>query len=200
MVGVGTLEMLYSMWPILPLSIFSVLLIVLPSPWSLLIIVVVLLVPCAALYARYALGFPVAAIEGRKARVSIQRSVTLGAGYRWKVFGAVVLPAVMLLTVFSSAELLFNWLEAAMAHKGISLMIWLGAEQACLSAARLVAAPFSACALTLAYYDLRVRKEGLDVERMMAAAGMAVDAPVAVVQVLDPVAANQPEPQTGDAG
>jgi hypothetical protein len=135
-------------------------------------IMVVAMVPCGLLWARYQLAYPAAAILGTDVSASIKRSVTLGDGFRWKVLWASALPAGVFWALQFSGDLLIDLL------KGISSF---GRHVDFLAPfiqnfwhllVGLVFLPLQSIAITLVYYDLCVRKEGLDVALMMEQAGM----------------------------
>jgi hypothetical protein len=79
----------------------------------------------------------------------------LTKGYRWKVFAlALLLPVVSL--VASPIESVLTALAGPIA--GLTgQLIWTG-----------IAAAFSAIVISVTYYDLRVIKEGVDIERIAA--------------------------------
>jgi hypothetical protein len=129
-------------------------------------------IPSIALYTRYALAFPATAIEGLSAFSSIDRSVKLGEGGRWRICFGFLVPTVpsLMLTLGTSALighfkthsplLAGSPLAAAWTRGGVNLI------------AAMVFSPYSAIVRTLLYYDQRIRHEGYDVERMMDAAGL----------------------------
>jgi len=137
--------------------------------WSILLLGAI---PCIALYTRVALAFPATAIQNLNISQSIDRSVALSEGARLRICWGYLVPLVpSLMLSFGSAGLLEslkqtnallanNPLLVAAIHGGVQLI------------ATLLFTPYTAIVLTLLYYDQRIRKEGFDVERMMAAAGL----------------------------
>jgi hypothetical protein len=135
-------------------------------------LILLAVVPFALVWARYQLAFPAAAILGTDTSASIKRSVTLGDGFRWKVLWASALPA----GIFWALQLSGDWVIELL--KGIHSF---GRHADFLAPfiqnfwhllVGLVFLPLQAIAITLVYYDLCVRKEGLDVALMMEKAGM----------------------------
>jgi hypothetical protein len=142
-------------------------------------------VPCIALYTRYALAFPATAIEDVPAQSAIQRSISLGKGARWRICGGFLVPLVPAIALGAGAGALieiFKKHSPLLAGSPLGVAGINGLVQLFVA---LVFTPFSAIVLTLLYYDQRIRREGYDIEQMMAAAGLnplptppAPDAPV----------------------
>jgi MFS family permease len=137
--------------------------------WSIWIIA---LIPCLALYARYALAFPATATEDLPASQAIDRSVALSEGGRMRICLGVVVPAAPSFAItFGSIGLISHFKAYSPLLAGSPLGVaFIDAIAALL--ATLVFSPYSAIVLTLLYYDQRIRREGFDVERMMVAAGL----------------------------
>jgi hypothetical protein len=119
------------------------------------------------LSARYTLSLPAVLLEDIKGRAGIRRSVQLSLGRRGQIFVALLLglllsysavilfegPFYLVIAVMGIKGQLPNWLIL-----GISLSGTVGAA---------VASPLLMIALVLCYYDLRIRKEGFDLQHMM---------------------------------
>jgi hypothetical protein len=130
-------------------------------------------VPCGLLWARYQLAFPAAAILGTDTSASIKRSVTLGDGYRWKVMWAGVLPGGISLALQGSGDWFFELLKGWHYFGRHSDFFAPFLDNFWNLLVGLVFLPLQSIAITLVYYDLCVRKEGLDVTLLMEQAGMA---------------------------
>ena len=115
-----------------------------------------LIVPGVLLLTWWGLAGPVAVLERRRAMASLGRSRELVRGLFWHVLGTLVLAAV--LTLIASGVLLVIGLPLSHlpAPAGTALAgLWSAAVRAAVS-------PYSACVTTLLYFDLRARKEGID--------------------------------------
>jgi uncharacterized membrane protein len=145
------------------------------------VIFFLLLIP-AGIYAilmglRYALAVPACVVEELPARKALRRSVELSKGARGRIFvlGLLVIAIEMGLVFF--AQIFF--VIAAFQHPGHLLPVWIRVTQQIVGfCTNTFIGPIYATALTLFYYDQRVRKEGYDIERMMQAAGLTVPAPL----------------------
>jgi len=192
LVGLTFLEGIYAGWPFIVAAFISVGMatsgasILLQAPvWILGAI------PCVALYTRYALAFPATAMEDLPAQSAIQRSINLGEGGRWRICGGFVVPAVPALALAAGSAALVGSLKTysplltggPFAVAGINGIVGL--------IVALVFTPYSAIVLTLLYYDQRIRREGFDIEQMMAAAGLNPTATLPAPDV--PVASAVPE-------
>ena len=149
---------------------------------ALVAIIVILAVIVAAiigvvLYLRYSLAVPACVLEELKASTAIKRSVTLTAGVRGQIFVIYFLMGVITYIVMFVFLIPATFL-AALVAKGSPAVVTLFAALATFLAGTL-AGPIATIALSLVYFDQRVRKEAFDIQLMMAA----VDGtPVAGVQ------------------
>src|SRR5262249_21455883 len=96
LIGLAIWQGLLVFWPVIPV-VFIVTLAAQGGDsntyWTVFgIVLVLVLVPCAMLFARYGLAFAATAITDSTASESIKRSIELGRGYRGKVFWAYALP------------------------------------------------------------------------------------------------------------
>lgn len=168
MIGLTILQSLYSYWPLI---IGLVALAAAPNAVG-AVLFAVSLACCGFFVARYALAFPATAIMDSTATDSLRRSDELGRGFRWKVLWAYALPAGIVLALNLGGVELFAWLKPASAL-GIASFLWESMGDLWIFLVNIIFGPVASIAVTLAYYDLCVRKEGLDIEQMMAQAGMA---------------------------
>jgi hypothetical protein len=136
-----------------------------------------LMAMCGPLLARYLLAFPATAVAGSNVHDSLQRSVQLGRGFRWKVFWAYAVPIGIQLALIGAGAGLAAFLTARFGLAGRGAVLWQAGQNLWRFLVTLIFDPVRYIALTLTYYDLCVRKEGLDVSLMMEQAGMEVDTP-----------------------
>jgi hypothetical protein len=126
-------------------------------------------------------AIPVKSLEGLSVGKSLRRSWTLSIGSRWKIifvrFALVLIGWLVNLSLSIILVLLFRWIIGNFGvwwhyyrniYSGIGFL-------AAFTASTLIG-PILPIALTLFYYDQRIRHEGYDIERMMEAAGL--NAPV----------------------
>lgn len=130
------------------------------------------LIPGLILLAGLVLATPALVIEDRAhATDAMGRSWALSRGYRWKVLGCVVVT--VLLIVLPTFALGTATSVSAFRNGGVVTVpsvigiVWLTIAQAL----QMLIYPLLYCVLTVAYYDLRVRKEAFDLEVL--AAGLA---------------------------
>ena len=118
---------------------------------------------------RYALAVPALIIENLKARDAIKRSVTLAKGNLWKIFLTAVLMYIINIVVASIFQGPFWLAMIFMSVKSQAFPLWLEVPMY-LSAGvgGALSGPLFVIALALLYYDARVRKEGFDLQLMMA--------------------------------
>jgi hypothetical protein len=119
---------------------------------------------------RYSLAVPACTVENLKARAAIRRSIELSKGSRWRIFMLGLLALIIQLGLTFITQGVFIFLE--LRHKTV-LPLWMSILQQFLAfLTNTFVGPIYATGFTLFYYDQRVRKEGFDIEHMMAAAGM----------------------------
>jgi hypothetical protein len=129
-----------------------------------------LVIPGIVLLVRYWVAVPVAVIESPGATASLQRSSELTEGNRWRIFAVAVL--MLLVTFFSMIVLGLAVGALAGAFGGSETAEVAGAATPALTLAllTLVLIPvqcLTAVAPVIAYHDLRVGKEGVDVEDLL---------------------------------
>jgi hypothetical protein len=143
--------------------------------------ILLLIVPGIVLSIRWALTVPVAVLEHRGLRESLARSSELTKGHRWRVF------------LISGLIIVLIYIVALLVQ--VPLMVVLGVSQGQplrpgeLSPSAQIAipvagfltqsvlSPIMTIALSLVYYDERVRKEAFDLEHMMQQLDAAAGAP-----------------------
>jgi len=119
------------------------------------------------LYVRYSLAVQACVLEEIKAKDAIKRSVVLSRGGRGRIFVIYVLMVVMTYIVVFVFLIPATFL-AALVAKGSPAVAILATGLATFLAGAL-AGPIATIALSLVYFDQRVRKEAFDLQLMMAA-------------------------------
>jgi hypothetical protein len=142
-----------------------------PPPAALAIVLVLLVVASfvvgIVLYLRYALAVPACVLEDIKASAAIKRSVTLSAGSRGQIFVIYFLMAVITYIVMFVFLIPATFLAAFFAKGSPAVATLAGGLAGFLAGA--LAGPIATIALSLVYFDQRVRKEAFDLQLMMAA-------------------------------
>jgi Membrane domain of glycerophosphoryl diester phosphodiesterase len=145
------------------------------------IIVLLLPIPSGAFLflwmgACLALAFPAAALEHLGGFKALRRSWRLSRGCRMRILGVSVAIAIIgnilgwavyFLMLWAWRDLFSHWHLGGMGRNFLSIATYF-----LYGAIATFVAPLLPIAVTLFYYDQRVRKEGYDLERMMEAAGL----------------------------
>ncbi len=121
---------------------------------------------------RYAVAVPALLLENVGARQAMSRSVQLTRGYRSRIFmiGVLMVLVTIVATLVFKAPFSIATVAAAAGNHHITL--WLAyASDVAGGVSGALSAPLLMIGLALAYYDVRVRKEGLDLQLMMASLG-----------------------------
>jgi glycerophosphoryl diester phosphodiesterase family protein len=117
---------------------------------------------------RYAVSVPAAVLEDESATDAITRSVQLTEDYRGRTFVLVMFSLVIAyaaLFIFQGPFLVV----AAMAEQGSAMYFWTNMLSSVFGAiGSALTSPLMVVAFAVLYYDLRVRKEGLDLDVMLA--------------------------------
>jgi hypothetical protein len=146
----------------------------------------------------YLLAIPAWCAEQIGLRKIFQRAHNLSKHCRWRIVIARLLPATLAVILYLALSMTLRYLVTAIArgsHTAVySYQYVLASSYSVISATiATFVAPIFPIALTLLYYDQRIRKEGYDIERMMDAAGL--NESQAPVEAL----AGEPVPQGGDS-
>jgi hypothetical protein len=121
---------------------------------------ILLIVPGILFAIRFTFGSIVVAVEGARGTSAMRRSWRLAKGHFWKILGTLFLAGLLAGVIASVLSLPFTVAGVAMGSSGWFLR-WIGA-----SIAAVITRPFSAMVGVLLYFDMRVRKEGLDLALM----------------------------------
>ena len=134
-----------------------------------------LVVPGVWLYVAWAFALPVLLVEGLRGPAALGRSFALVRGRWWRTFGAVLVGFLLAAAVSMVVRsILLVGVEAG--EDSDVLVLALTALGGILGLA--LGTPLQAAVLAVVYFDLRVRKEGFDLEQL--AHGLDADPPPAV--------------------
>ena len=132
------------------------------------------LVPGIYLAVMWIFVTPIIAIEGRPAMEALKRSWDLVHGEFWRVFGTYFLLSMLVALVGGAVSWpVYGLIFALLGQHQAALAQALGAGIS--TAASIVVQPVAITGLVLLYYDLRVRKEGFDLQVL--AQAMHMEAP-----------------------
>jgi len=120
---------------------------------------------------RYALALPASVVENLKLLPAIRRSIALSKGSRGRIFMLWMLVVVVEIMALALTQTFFV-VYAVRHHSQLPVGLRIGQQIVSFFTNSFVG-PILAIGTTLFYYDQRVRKEGFDIEWMMAAAGLA---------------------------
>lgn len=120
-----------------------------------------LILPGIYLYVAWAFALPVLLVEGLRGPKALGRSFQLVKGRWWRTFGVIVVGFILATIVSTIAQAVF--LIGIFAGEGNDALV-LALSAIAGIAGLSVSTPFQAALLTVIYFDLRVRKEGFDLE------------------------------------
>jgi hypothetical protein len=127
-----------------------------------------LIVPGIMILCRIAIAIPVATLEPVSASEAVSRSMRLSKGRAWHVFAVFALVAGLIMVATTIFQLPFLLMAGSM-FKPHALPIGLFLLSELFSwIASVLVAPVGTIALSLLYYDFRIRKEAFDLEHLMA--------------------------------
>ena len=138
-------------------------------------------IPGFVLLSGLALGTPCLVLEGPVGPTeAMNRSWALTKGYKWRMFGLLIVSWVLIVVAVLGATLVASIVVSFLvgspltdpsATETVSASARVGGVlvQIVQLLVNVIISPFPYCVLTVAYYDLRVRKEGFDLEMLHAA-------------------------------
>lgn len=146
-------------------------LILLSLMYGILVVIglVLLIVPGVYLIVVWSVAIPALMFEHAGGFKALTRSFELVRGRWWATFAVMVVTIVALFIVLLVVGLVFNGVESALGVD--STGIWLGLNGIKTVVAALISYPFIGSVIAVLYIDLRVRKEGLDLELLAGALG-----------------------------
>jgi hypothetical protein len=124
-----------------------------------------LIVGAFVVYTLLAVTVPALLVEDRRGTKALRRSWNLVRNNGWRTFLVLVVAGIFTGLVQAVASLVG---EVASGLADENIEIWVAIVQGLSALALAFAASFSAVITTVIYYDLRIRKEGFDIELMTA--------------------------------
>jgi hypothetical protein len=121
---------------------------------------VLLIIPGIWLYAAWSVATPALLIEARGAWPALRRSFQLVRGRWWPTAGVLIASEVMVSVVGGAVQ----GLLVGIFLTGSSVVVVVALVSLAAAVSAVLTRPFVAAVRTVLYYDLRVRKEGYDVE------------------------------------
>jgi hypothetical protein len=129
-------------------------------------------IPGIILVCRTAVAVPVSMLEDSKSIRSLERSMELTKGHTLQLF--VILAMVWVVTMLTASifqfPLMYFVYTAARTHQALpfGVLLW---QHFAAFISQVLAAPIGNIAVSLMYYNLRVRKEAFDIQHLMASMG-----------------------------
>lgn len=119
-----------------------------------------LVIGAVFVYVRFLFGPAVVIVEGTRGTDALRRSWRLARGFFWKILGTTVLAGILTSIIGGILQFPLGLAGVAAGESGWFLA-GLGA-----AIAAVITGPFSAVVGVLLYFDMRIRKEGLDLALM----------------------------------
>lgn len=166
------------------------------------LIVIAMFVVCIWIWLRFCLAFPASVTEDKKAWPCLQRSAQLSKGSRGRIFVMYLMVVIMTVVVYYALTLPVDIALKLTVYKSMGGVALLTKPPILLQVVNLFVnclerafvMPIYAIALLLFYNDQRTRKEGYDIELLMANAGWSA-LPLAPA----PAPSHPPAPETASA-
>ncbi len=157
------------------------------SMFASLLLLAILFIPVCGLFfwlgISFSLAVPAVALEGTAGFIALRRSWVLSKGSRLRIFFTYLTLVVLSWILMYCFAFIVRWIfiyfgQAHLSKPTLQRLYLLYAPLVYFLYSSIYAllSPIYPIALTLFYYDQRIRKEGYDIERMMEAAGL--NAPV----------------------
>lgn len=137
---------------------------------------VALIVPGVWLYVSWSVASPVLLIDRVGPARALRRSFRLVRGRWWPTAGVLLVSLVMGGVIAGAFEALLAALALSSSHPSVLLATSVVSLAAAVST--IITKPFQAAVVTVLYYDLRVRREGFDLELLAEQLGL----PAAIAQ------------------
>ena len=151
------------------------------------------ILPGIWLYIAWALAMPALLVEGLRGRKALGRSYGLVKGRWWRTFGVIAF-GFIIVGVFSGIVQAVFLIGIVFEPDNDALILVLSALSGIVGL--VIGTPFQAALLTVVYFDLRVRKEGFDLELLAQGIGGNVPA-VPVTSGPSPLLPSDKEGGTG---
>lgn len=130
--------------------------------------VLLLIVPGIYIYCRLAVSVPASVVEQESPVAAMERSMELTKGYAGQMFLLLLLVMVLtyVVTIVLQMPVMFFTITAAMAKHQVSTGVAAYSYVADF-VSQVVVGPVGTISAALMYYNLRVRKEGFDIQHLM---------------------------------
>lgn len=152
---------------------------------------VLLVLPSIWLYVAWAFALPALLVEGLRGRKALGRSYHLVKGRWWRTFGVIAVGFILATILSTVAQaVFFVGIFAGEGNDAFVLVLSTIAGIAGLA----VSTPFQAALLTVLYFDLRVRREGFDLELLAQEIGASVQPAAAGAVAAEPEPVPPPVP------
>ena len=127
---------------------------------------ILLIVPAVLFLASFQFATPAVVVEGAGVSQALRRSWELSTGFRWKILGIVIV--VGLINSVAGAILAFPLAIVGVVLGAVTGQVVVSEFLSSVAStiAQVITAPLSTIAVTLLYFDLRVRKEAFDLTVM----------------------------------
>jgi len=135
--------------------------------------VIALFVPGFILLARTGVAVPVAMLEDENPSSAISRSMELTKGFGWSVFAIFVLTWIISIIALLVFQYPATFITILTAKDHASPFLLLAFQDLTQFISSTLVGPIGTIALSLMYYNLRVQKEGFDLQHMMTTMGSA---------------------------
>ena len=126
------------------------------------------IVPGIYLYVAWSVAVPVLLLEDVRGRRALTRSRELVKGRWWSILGAIVVSGILAGIV----QGVFSGLLLAVVSSADNEVVSATAGAVANTAGSVLTTPFSAAVIMVVYFDLRVRKEGFDLELLARRVGV----------------------------
>lgn len=131
---------------------------------------VLLIVPGIWLYAAFGVSTAALVIERRGPFAALRRSIRLVRGRWWATAGVLLVANVMVSVLGSALQGLLTALALTSSHPSVLFAVAIVTLSALISG--ILLAPFTATVTAVLYYDLRVRREGYDLQLLAEQLGL----------------------------
>jgi hypothetical protein len=148
-------------------------------------------IPGVYFYVAWSVAVPVLLLENERGFKAMRRSRQLVKGFWWRVFGCLIVAAILGSVVAG----VFQGVLVGFTFNSDSELVRVIAAAIAGIASSVLVTPFSAAVNAVLYFDLRVRKEGFDLELLARSVG--VEPPVGLSS---PQSWGQDEPPPGSPG
>src|SRR5208282_1105211 len=149
-------------------SILIVIAIMIMTGLATVVGLIFLIIPGIYLACRLAVSVPVAIVEKESPVASMERSMELTKDYAWQLFLLLLLVGVLSSVVGTLLQfpVFFSTISSALAKKQPSIGV-MAYSYVAQFASQVLVGPIGTISASLMYYNLRVRKEGFDIQHLL---------------------------------